>query len=280
MTEPDASGIALPRWPRDRWISPTTLNTYGNCPYRVRLTHIDKVPPPPVYNVFLSKGRIAHDILRDIANMLARGYPLIDETGILKRARIRLPWQEFPSGDEREAHARQILDWVTFGMRYLERIPDPSWLLIEKNLHREWAIYPKNGPYTVMARPDVVVQRLYDDDLPLIEIIDYKTGKVRPEPGPPVLMRFVFRDLLKEIVGIPSDANVRFTYLWLDTGERTHLDLTLEYCHDHWTSISQQLHDLASETEWKPTPSFLCNYCPYYENVCTEQIPPSEHDRF
>lgn len=280
MTEPDVPGSAVPRWPRDRWISPTTLNNYGNCPYRVRLAHIDRVPEPYVYQVFLRKGTIAHDILRDIARMLSRSYPVIDDTEILKRARIRLPPQEFPSAEERESHARQILDWVTYGTRYLERIPNPTWLVIEKNRQRDWTIYPKHAPYTVMAHPDVVVQRMDEDDRPLIEVIDYKTGKVRPEPGPPVLMRFVFRDLLKEITGNASQANVRFTYLWLDSGERTHLDLTLEYCHDHWTTISQQLHDLASETEWKATPSFLCNYCPYYQSVCTEQIPPSEYERY
>lgn len=273
MTKPDTLRTGGPRWPQDRWISPTTLNAYGICPYRVRLAHIDRVPEPHVYQVFLRKGTIAHDILRDIARMLARTYPAIDDAEILKRALIRLPPQEFPSGEERDAHARQIVDWVTYGKRYLERIPDPTWLVIEKNQHRTWSIHPRNAPYTVIARPDAIVQRPDEHGQPLIEIIDYKTGKIRPEDAPPVLMRFVCRDLLARVVGNASAAHVRFTYLWLDTAERTQIDLTVDHCNEHWTRITRQLHDLASETEWKPRPSFLCNYCPYYRNACTEQIP-------
>ncbi len=95
MKEPHHPQTYGPRWPRDRWISPTALTTYRNCAYRVRLAHIDRVPEPLGYHVFLRKGRITHNILRDIAHLLKRQYPVIDEDEILKRARLRLPPQAF-----------------------------------------------------------------------------------------------------------------------------------------------------------------------------------------
>jgi hypothetical protein len=75
MKEPHHPQTYGPRWPRDRWISPTALNTYRNCAYRVRLAHIDRVPELPGYHVFLRKGRIACNILRDIAHLLKGAIP-------------------------------------------------------------------------------------------------------------------------------------------------------------------------------------------------------------
>jgi hypothetical protein len=265
-----------PRWPRDRWISPTTLNNYRNCPYRVRLRHLDKVPEPYVYDVTLAKGRIAHLALKRIADALCRGQGPIDDAEVMKMARVHLPRQEYPSEEMRMTVARDIVRWVQFGRRYIERIPDPAWVLIEKNLNREWRIFPGIPPYTVMARPDVVLRRSDENDQPLFEIIDYKTGKRRPEDMPPVIMRFVARDLLQGLVGDASAAQVRFTYLWLDSGEKDVKDLSVEFCTHHWEDISGDLAKLASESDWKPTPSFLCNYCPYHKKVCNEKIPAGD----
>lgn len=272
--------FAGPRWPHDRWISPTTLNNFQNCAFRVRLSHIDRVSEPPGYNVFLAKGRVAHHALRRIADALARGRVPIDDDEVMKMARVFLPRQEFPSEEMRLAESRDIVRWVNVGRRYIEALPNPGWVLIEKNLKREWRIFRRVRPYTLMARPDLILERHDLEDQPVFEIIDYKTGKRRPEDMPPVMMRFVARDLLEQRVGNASLANVRFTWLWLDTGEKDVRDLSVEFCTDRWKEISNDLERLAMEDEWKPKPSCLCNYCPYHQNVCTAQIPYDETGMF
>ena len=276
MSDPHDPPIGALRWPRDRWISPTALSTYALCPYRIRLQHIDGIKPPWAYQVTLSKGRIAHNILRDIALLLKGGYPVIDSAEMLKRAKLRLPPMQFPTPEAREAHASDIVRWVNYGVRYLESIPNPQWLVIEKNQSRRWPIYQGQSPYTLMARPDVVLQRTDEDGSSLVEIIDYKTGQIRPETDPPILMRFVAHDLLRKIFGDASVATVRFTYLWLDHADRTHIDLSVDYCNDHWKTLTRRLHDLANETEWAAKPTWLCRYCPYHQNVCREVIPLDE----
>jgi RecB family exonuclease len=268
------SGGSAPRWPRDRWISPSALATYRICPYKVRLQHIDRIAPPYRYNVHLNKGRIAHVILKRIADAVASDRPPIDEAEMAKMARLHLPWQVFPSRKEHEMHARQVVRWAEAGRRYLERVPEASYLLVERNLNREWRILAAESPYTIMARPDVVLLRPDADGAPLIEIIDYKTGKVRPDPEPPVLMCFVFRELLARHAGDPSTARVRFTYLWLDAAEKTQIDLTLEHCHERWEPITQTLRDFAAETDWTARPSRLCRFCPYFQNACAQEMPP------
>lgn len=265
-----------PRWPQDRWISPSAINNYRNCAYRVRLQYVDKVPEPFVYNVFLRKGRIAHHALQRIAQALSRGQQPIGDDAVMEMARVRLPPQEFPSEETRLAEAKDIVRWVQVGRSYIERFTDVSWHLIEKNLLRQWHIVPGSAPYQLMARPDVVVSRSAEAGRRVFEIVDYKTGKRRPDTMPPVIMRFVARDLLRDTVGDASAADVRFTWLWLDTGERDERDLTVEFCNEAWSEIETDLRRLALETEWRPSPSFLCRYCPYHETVCREHIPVGE----
>src|SRR5690606_41674018 len=106
------------RWPVDRWISPTTLNNYRNCALRVRLAHLDRVPEPFVCNVFLRKGRIAHDILRSIAFALRRNAAPVDDATVLRMGRLRLPPRSFLREEGRAAGARARLRWVVVGRLY------------------------------------------------------------------------------------------------------------------------------------------------------------------
>jgi hypothetical protein len=274
MTQPRYQRSVTPRWPRDRWISPSVLKVYRNCPKRLRLQYIENIPRPWAYELHLRKGTIAHNILRDIAYLFRGGHPLIGDDVVLQRAVLRMPLELFPSPLERDAHAHDITRWVSNGVRYLSRIPDLTFLLIEKNLHREHGIYQGRQPYTLLVRPDVILLRGGEDNQPLVEIIDYKTGAIRPEEDPPVMMRFVGDDLLRQAIGDASTTRVRFTYLWLEHADMTQIDLSAEYCRDHAPTLTRRLHALVSETEWAATPSFLCKYCPYHGNVCQEKIPP------
>ena len=255
------------RWPIARAISPSLLRAYRRCPFQVRLAQIDRVTPPFRYNAALSKGRIAHVILKRVADTLARGGPPIDEAEMLRMARLHLPRQAFPTPGAHEQQARQIVRWAMTGRRYLERHPDARYLMVERPMTRRWRIVPGHPPYTIAARPDVVLLRADEDGGALVEIVDYKTGRVPPEP--PVLTRFVARDVLARH---PGD-RVRFTYLWLDADDETRIELTTGHCYAHWDGIVGTLHDLASETAWAPRPSVLCRSCPFYRSVCTAGIP-------
>jgi len=276
MIGQDDLSPGVPRWPRDRWISPTILNNYRNCPKHARLQYVDRVPQPWQFQPHLAKGRVAHLALKRIVDALARNQPPIDDQEVEKMASLHLPLPLFPSPEAYHASVRDVVRWVAYGRDYLIHIPGATWLLVEKNQTRTWPIFRGQIPYTIMARPDVLIQRVDEDGALLIEIIDYKTGVIRPEDDPPVMMRFVIRDLLRDVTGDASAAQVRFTYLWLDHAESTHIDLSVEYCNTLWPDIIRQASTLATETDWPARPSRLCEYCPYYRNVCQETIPPDD----
>lgn len=262
---PDA--LDGPAWPPDRWISPTALNHYGTCPRRVRLKHIDRLPEPPGVNLFLTKGRIAHQILQQSAKLIARHRPVLGDEVLSNMVSQRFHPRDFPSNETMESHIADVLRWVRYGLGYLDR--DAEYLLIERNSTRPVALPSFPGPYTLMARPDLILLRTDHDGGRYIEFIDYKTGKQRDDDVLPVLTRYVSRELLKTVLPDPTTARMRFTFLWLQDRDADVIELPLEYCEWSWESVTGALGALLTEREWPERPSHLCNYCAYNGNACT-----------
>lgn len=191
----------------------------------------------------------------------------MNSSTLLAMAWKRLDPRQFPSHAERERHAAEILRWVRFGIDYLDREAD--YLLIERNAHRRVLLPAFPGPFTVMARPDLILLRTDHDGERYIEFVDYKTGKQRSDHVVPVLTRYVSRPLLKGVLPDPTTTRMQFTFLWLKEREATVIDLPLDFCETTWESITVTLSTLAAERDWPEQPSMLCNFCPYNGNACT-----------
>lgn len=256
-----------PAWPPDRWITPTALKQYGTCPRRVRLQYVDRRPEPPASNLFLTKGRIAHQILQQSARLIARRQPPLDPPALAEMASRRLHRSMFPSEEARQSELAEIVRWVRFGLEYLDR--DAEYLLIERNATRPVALPSLPAPYTLMARPDLILLRTDQDGERFIEFIDYKTGKQRNDDVVPVLTRYVSRKLLSTVLPDPTTVRMRFTFLWLQDREADVIDLPLEYCEWSWESVTGVVAALVTERAWPEQPSHLCRYCPYMDNPCT-----------
>ncbi len=256
-----------PLWPPDRWISPTVLRNYDMCPHRVRLAYIDAVPEPPGFNLFLSKGRIAHNLLQYSARRISHGQPVHDDGKFLEMAIQRLPPREFPSPAERHAHALEIVRWVRYGLDYLDR--NAEYLAIERGNNRPLNVVPGLEPYGLRARPDLILLRTAADGERYVEFVDFKTGKPRDNDLVPVVTRYVSRAMLRRYVPDPTAPRMQFTFLWLDPREAQVIDLSVDFCETVWESATEAIRNLAAEREWAARPSILCRYCPYNDNACT-----------
>lgn len=268
MSAPEAPS---PRWPHDRWISPTVLKAYRDCARQVRFRYIDRVTMPPITRIDFTKGNAAHIALKQAAERLKRGEEPLSDEQVLAKVRKDLPRPGFPSDEEWEAHVREVVRWVRCGRHYIQRPTIIDWLQVEKPLKRSWNLFHNAPPVTISARPDVIV--LHDDSEPWIEIIDYKTGAKWFDEMPALVLRLVARATLDGLVGNVDDVPVRFTFLWLDHGEKDVIDLTPEYIDYYWRDVEDGMRALALEAEWAPNPSPRCHYCPYFGTTCTEKIP-------
>lgn len=255
-----------PSWPPDRWISPSALKSFNQCPYRVRLLYLDMIPEPKAFSLNLSKGLITHDLLAMSAWRIIGGQPDLGEEWFHEQAYRRLPRWEFPSDDARTGNAREIAHWVGRGLRYLDRTA--AFMRIERGNHREWRRGPSGAPLTIVTRPDLVLRRIDRQGEPFIEFIDYKTGRQRTDAIAPVVMRYAFTEYFKSLVPDTQSLRMQFTWLWLDSGEIDITDLTLEYSMAAWGEVTRNIERLLTERVWPAQPSNGCNYCPYNGNAC------------
>lgn len=258
-----------PRWPRSKAIYPTSLRRYLECPYRVRLEYIDRIPiEPAAWDPVLEKGNAVHKIMETIAGHLKRNRPIPDY--IRKMVERLLPAAEYAFAAQRQQDIEDVLAWSRSAYRYLRR--QPTTILVIEHFKPQRMVGTTFAGIQVGAKADIVVRR-EDRSGPYIEIIDYKTGRNREFLGhTPILSRIALRDVLKrEIPGTQYPRSV-FTYLWLESGEGQHIELDEAFLLHQWADVSRQLGDLLDEQSWPPSPSHRCRWCPYYRKACTPDL--------
>jgi hypothetical protein len=260
------------RWPNHIVMSPSSLKTFSQCRFRIKLYYLQDIKLDMWVRAF-AMGTATHDALATIARQMKVGSPLISEEQIRFLARMKLPLAQYPSEATRNADIDQIMEWVRRGRTWLERLDVEEWLVIEGKQYRDFPLFPSKSRYKLVAIPDLVMKRLDEDGQPYIHIFDWKTGAVYEEPDVPVLHRFALRDRLRDWIDIPDNVNVVFTWYWLDENLRKDVDVSVEHCNHAWPDILAQMEAMATETEWKATPGWYCRYCPYHGNYCNEQIP-------
>lgn len=261
-----AGGDPEAGWLSEKVISPTALKRYEQCPQRVRLRYIDGVLEPKSFNVDLAKGQITHELLAASLRRIRQGDLELGQEWCFRQVERRLPPWEFPSHAAREGHAQEVARWVTWGLNQLDRTA--TILRIEKGESREAPGQPAGSPLRVYTRPDLVLLHT-DDDEPLVEFIDFKTGREREDHLVPVMMGYVFTDALPRDVPPASEFRMRFTWYWLAAREATHVDLTVDYSAEKLAGVEAMIQRLLAEREWAPRPSHLCNWCPYRGNPCS-----------
>jgi len=93
------------------------------------------------------------------------------------------------------------------------------------------------------------------------------------------LARFAGKAALDQLLGdgkrlvdatLPGEnfAPVVFTELYVAKEHVRSSELTLERCLADWEEIKRTLAAIAAESTWAPTPSPLCEWCPFNGNGC------------
>ncbi|MEJ7837183.1 MAG: PD-(D/E)XK nuclease family protein [Thermomicrobiales bacterium] len=260
----DAEG---PRWPVAKQISPTAMRMFQQCPHKTRLRYVDQIVVPEPYSIFLNKGNIAHDLLARQARLAAHGKPYLEDAWMLEFAFGRLPLREFPSEEERKYHAREVVKWVSYGTRQLDR--NAQYLYIETYETDKRRIDGEHL-YTLNGKPDLVMLHRDHNDEAVLDFVDYKTGKPREDEITPLLLRLIYSNAITFKLGSTSAVRTRFIWSWLNHAYEDIVELDREYYEYQWPVVSGELKRLINEREWVAQPSILCNYCPYQGNHCDQ----------
>jgi hypothetical protein len=247
------------------------LKGYRQCAHKVRLQYVDRVAIPYQFNAFLAAGRIAHTILARNAHHARLDKPFLDRDWTFQRAFNQLPAREFPSNDERAAWARDITDWVAYGLSAIDR--KATFINIERP--GKHAGHVDGERFQFEGRPDLVMLRADEYGELVIDFIDYKTGAIWPDDIAASLVRRVIHKDLGAFAGDTASVRMRWIWVWLKHREHTIVEMDRDWVTSRWREVMTDVRGLIHETTWPANPGHLCNYCPYLDTIhCTAEIPP------
>jgi len=90
-------------------------------------------------------------------------------------------------------------------------------------------------------------------------LLDWKTGKIRPERAQLVIMAFML------FQHYPALKDITAGFVWVKHDEITRFTLTREEVAEEWSEIIHRVKELERaclEDVWPMTPNGLCGYCP------------------
>jgi DNA helicase-2/ATP-dependent DNA helicase PcrA len=247
-------------------VSYSQLNTYEDCPKKYKYSYILRVPSKP--HASLSFGTSIHNTLKDFYSLHKDAMEGL--TGIVeepdKEKLLELYDSNWVSqGYDSKAHEekRRIS-----GKKMLEEYYKNLYSLEQKpySLEESFSVHLDDSVFVgKIDRIDVV-----DDSgkKVKVEIIDYKTGKVKNEANIkkdlqlPLYALFAEEKLGLEVVGAK--------YIFVEHGEVVEVDVSEERKREAESRVKEIIEDI-KDKDFSATPGYLCKYCDY-NTVCEDAI--------
>lgn len=248
------------------WVSYSQLNQYERCPRQYQFGYVYKLPGPPSSS--LSFGISIHNALNSFYKQHKEAASGIE--GLV----------EFPTEDDLkryfEAH------WISSGYeskKHEEVRKESGYKLVEeyyKNLYSkddnpvalESPFRLKVGDSTVIGKIDRIDLVKEEDGKKVVDLIDYKTGKVKD-------MQKLKRDALQlSIYALAAeeamDMKVNKVAFWyVEHGKKTEFEITKAMKIEAKAKISDIVERIQKK-DFTPTPGmFTCGFCNYKE-ICED----------
>ncbi len=237
------------------------ITTFQSCPRKYQYAYIYKIPQPP--SGALSFGITLHNSLLSFYRLVEQNKQatLFTELDVdLSLDNLLKIYDEkwIPQGYESKAHMETAKErggeiLKLFYTHFKERIPQIEFL--------EKGFKLKVGDYTISGRIDRA-DKLDDGTL---EIIDYKTGKSKPQEK-------VDKDLQLQIYALAADECLnkpatRMTLYFLDED----MKISTEPNPKQIDKVKEEIVEVADEinkSDFEPKPSkFTCQFCAY-RKIC------------
>jgi hypothetical protein len=245
---------------------PSHLELYEQCPRKFVLKVVERRRVEEAFSPALAKGKIAHEVLKICTAELRDNAAVPADLRALVAP--RLPREEYDSPLSWESDVAEVVEWVKYGLSYID--PTATILGVEKFLDRSFKLDGcGDQPIPLGAVIDLVLLRTDANGDRYVEIVDYKTGKNLDQSRfAPVIARFVLKSMLAAYFPDTKFAPVVYTELYLAKQVPRSRDLNLDDCLKEWEEVTRVVADIQAEEAWEPSPSPLCQWCPFNGNGC------------
>jgi len=245
-------------------VSYSQLNTYVDCPKKYRYVYILKVPSKP--HASLSFGSTVHNTLKDLYVLLRDSKEGLE--GIVERPTKKTLLDLYDkhwisSGYDSKAHEQKR---KSFGKKVLSKYFDTLYSEDQRPYMLEESFSVHLGESLFVGKIDRI--DIVDDskDVLEVEIIDYKTGKVKNDIN-------IKKDLQLPLYALFAEEKlglkvVSAKYVFVEHGEVIEVDVSSERKLKARENILEIIEKVKKK-DFKATPGYLCRYCDY-STICED----------
>ena len=257
-------------------VYPKHIACYLQCPERYYHQHVERRRVEQPVGPDLARGIAAHRVLHGVAldyqKAMDRVEPYEAYEGpavpcdLLARAEAALPRAPYPSDQAWRLDILAVAEDVKFGVAYLDG--DARVVAAEATLFAPRPHERDCPPFALAAKVDLVLLRRDGAGRPYLDVVDHKSGRsLRPDPIEEIAARVVAKQNAKRL-GVAFDY-IQSTTLHLGARAARSDVLNGEECGRRWAEVKRAVAAILGGADWAPSPSPLCEWCPYFNNGCS-----------
>jgi putative RecB family exonuclease len=254
---PEGTGVPLPLPAR---LSPSSIETFRQCPLKFKFSRIDKLREPPTDATTL--GSFVHAVLEDLYAL-----PAAERTLATARTLMATQWHE-----NWAAQAEEILSFDTDA---IHRFRWQAWWCVENHfaIENPQRLEPGGIETELVGEIDGVPMRgfidRWDRQRSGLKVVDYKTGKTpRPQwASGKFFQLLIYADMLAARTGEPV-TNLELQYLKDGVPlRRTVTPSELDEMRRIVTEAYDGIRTRGEAGQFEPTPNRLCDWC-HFKPMC------------
>jgi DNA helicase-2/ATP-dependent DNA helicase PcrA len=239
-------------------ISYSHISTYESCPKQYKYRYLLGLPGPS--NPALSFGRTMHDSLYDFYLRSGQGESITQEDllDIYSSKWISEGYENKQHEEIRKKRGSEILK----EFYKIEEEIDSNPILLEK-----WFKY-KIEDIIVTGSIDRVDKVGEEDGYTIVDLIDYKTGKIKEDKEVQKNLQLaIYTVVAEELLGF----KVRYAGLYfIEHNKRIDIVVSDELKNEAKVKIIDSVKNIRSGN-YDPNPGFMCKFCDY-KNICEDAI--------
>jgi DNA helicase-2/ATP-dependent DNA helicase PcrA len=247
-------------------VSYSQINLYEDCPKKYEYAYVYQIPTKP--HAALSFGISVHNTLKDLYTLLQRykeGLGITDPPTqeelleLFEKHWVRGGYESKKHEEDRKESGRKMMK------KYFEKFFSTD----QKPYRMEQSFTIHLGESSFVGKIDRIDLIEMEDGIPVVEIIDYKTGKVKSKSD-------IKKDLQLPLYTMFAEQSLGVKvksakYIFVEEGEEIEVDISEERKEKARENVNEVIESI-KERDFTATPSlFKCKYCDY-NSICKDAI--------
>ena len=244
-------------------VSYSQVNRYQDCPKKYEYSYVYKIPTPPTGS--LAFGSTIHNTLKSFYELHKRSIGSLE--GVNEKPDIKTllemyerSWISSGYGSKEEEKERK-----KSGEKALKEFYNSLYKEGDNPIGLEESFGISIGDVSFVGKIDRIdlVEKGKES---IVEIIDYKTGKVKEKEE-------IKRDLQLPLYAIAAERTMgvkvaKASYLFIEHGEKVEVDISPERRLSAEKELLKTVENI-KQNKFNPTPGFLCRFCDF-NDICED----------